>query len=201
MKSQLFRYTIALGMLSFISCDLGDLEGPIPPAYSRTTNPPYEVILDSTNLIGNSGFEESLTGWILDATDGARANFSRSHTAKSGQYSLYANIIQLGQYNWAINAIWESLPLENGERYQVELWVRSTAGSGPMKVSIVRDGSSWQNIHSLWCHGTEAWKQFSFDFTAPDPGGDECKLELNFPNIGYYWIDEVKVQQYVQVDL
>lgn len=201
MQSHLFRHTIVLGMIAFISCDLGDLEGPIPPSYSRTTNPPYEIVLDSTNLIENGDFENGTTGWRFDVDNPGVASFGVSTLGYQSPHSLHADIQQLGNNFWSINLVWDELEMENEERYQVSFNLKSRSGQSSVRVAISMNYEPWTDYVSRTYYPAQVWEEHSFDFTSPAHAADGSLFVFNFNDLGEFWIDNVKVQQYVQVDL
>lgn len=194
------RCFLAVGIIAIIACDLGDLDGPKPPAYTKTVNPPFNIVLDSTNLITNGGFETSLEGWNCFAIEGGQAQYTRSDIAYTGQYSLFADIQLLGANFWSIQAIWETLLLEDGERYKVSLWVKSTPESGSLRIPVGMNYEPWSYYSSPVFYPTETWEELSFDFTSPDDATSGSQLSLMFSYLGEFWIDDIMVQKYVQVD-
>ncbi len=206
MRIYLFRCALAIGVLFVINCDLGDLDGPRPPAYTVTQYDPPEPdpepdpVLDSTNLITNGGFENQLTGWRFDADEPSQTEFTLSSDSYAGQNSLYANIQQLGPHDWYINTIWDPLALEEGVTYQISLWVKSLNETSRIKLAVGMNHDPWSDYSSTFCYTEEIWQQFSFDYTADESVANGSHLSINFDHLGEFFIDEVMVIKHEEVE-
>lgn len=200
------RFIMGLGLVALSACDMGDLSGPKPPPYFETEyfpplpEPEPELTLDSTNLITNSGFESSLAGWDCFTIEGGQAQFSLSDVAYSGLYSLNANIRIVGSNFWSIQAAWDPLFLENGEKYNVSLWVKSPSDTSAFIVMASMNHDPYSNYGSDKFYPSDTWQQFSYDFTAASNATSGSKLAIMFSNLGEYWIDDVMVLKYVEVE-
>lgn len=201
MIRHLLRYVLTLGVVLLASCDLDDLDGPKPPRYTHTTNPPYDIVLDTTNLVPNGDFEDGISDWSVWAIEGGQADFIRSTDAHTGQYSLRAHVRQLGINTWSINAIRGPILINNDQRYLVSLCVKSGGQGERLNVKVTLDHDPWWEYLSQSCNPTTEWEEYSFEFNAPDYAEDGSHFVLNFLKLGVFWIDDVKIQQYVQVDL
>jgi beta-glucanase (GH16 family) len=150
---------------------------------------PVEV---SSNLIKNEGFEKGVKYWKKSAAYPAEAGFILSDTeARSGSYSVFADVLSPGANAWDVQLVQTGIRLEKGKTYSVSLSGMKATGSGEISVSII-------NSTDFTLYGqanfsiTDSWAEYAFNFVAPADASASFNLDLG-SHTGSYYFDDLQL--------
>jgi len=133
----------------------------------------------NAQLNSNGGFESSVVdtvsgteveGWVLDVATGADAVFEIvDDTVRVGIRALKITVNTPGSNAWDIQAVADSIPVQQGETYSYSIWAKS---SGSSQVNFTVGNYAFQEyegvIRPSSPNVTAAWQEYTFTFTVDD---------------------------------
>jgi hypothetical protein len=163
----------------------------LPPA-SQTTLPSGSPA-QAASLVVNGGFEDGLSGWQLQLTDGAQATMTHEPGGGPDASAAARVDISIGsQARSGISLMTSPVALAKGATYVVELAVRS-AEVREVRVRLI-DGAGQTTAARVFPVGT-AWSVISFEVTqlVADPAV-WLGLDLGRSN-ATVWFDNVAIRE------
>ncbi|MEA2580192.1 MAG: hypothetical protein QOE83_1084, partial [Actinomycetota bacterium] len=150
----------------------------------------------SPNLIGNPGFETSMSGW--NASGRAGVTFSQSSTARSGTFSAVitntnSTTVPECTLNDSPNWVKSTVP----GTYQISLWVRADTPGATLKLKIREYTSSGAAVTSGSSTVTlsATWQQVKFPYVVSASGNnlDFNALTLNSAPGTCFYADDASI--------
>ena len=159
----------------------------IPPAVSA---PPSGA---PASLVFNPGFEDGVTGWQIQLTDGAQATLAHVPSAgPDGSAAARVDIAIGSPARSGISLMSREFALGQGQTYIVDLWVKSAAAR---EVSVRMIAAGGQVRASRVVQVGTTWAVITFDVThlAADPNV-QLSLDLGRSD-ATVWFDNIVVRQ------
>ena len=148
---------------------------------------PVEV---TTNMLGNSGFEDGVNYWRKNLGYPASADFMLiTNDAHSGSNSLCLDVKTAGHNPWDVQVSQGDLQLESGEQYQVSFWARTEGGSHTINSAVI-DSATYAVYGGKSFTLTDAWTQYDFNFRAAAGASASFNLDAGI-QAGTYWFDDL----------
>ena len=167
---------------------------PATPSVPPQSSPPSAQPSGApVSLVFNPGFEDGVTGWQLQLTDGAQATLAHEPLGgPDGSAAARVDITTGSPARSGIALLSEAFSLSRGETYVVDLWVKSTAAR---EVSVRLVATSGQVTASRVLQAGTTWTEISFDVThlAADPNV-QLSLDLGRSN-ATVWFDNIVVRK------
>ncbi|PJJ59927.1 glucuronyl esterase domain-containing protein [Hymenobacter chitinivorans] len=144
-----------------------------------------------SQLIGNAGFENGLTGWTTlnstGATISANTVAAEAHTG-TGSMKVVNPTAQPGN-QWRVQVSSAAFSTTIGKQYTISYWVRAAAAGGSIRLSTGPSGAQYQADQTI---GT-AWQQVTWTITA-SLASTTFLFDMGQVATTYY-IDDVSVKE------
>ncbi len=154
------------------------------------------------NLIGNGAFSNSLTGWVQEQHDTAKASFSRTFDYSNSAPSAKIVVTNPGTASWHIQLNYPGLRVTNEQPYTISFSAKASATTN-FDVSVMQAHADWLN--SGYSHGFTLitnWQRFTNTFQA---NMTDSNVRVNFGGMGLslatFWMADVRLQAGGQVGM
>jgi parallel beta-helix repeat protein len=123
-----------------------------------------------TNLVGNPGFETSLTGWNVSGS-GAGVTLTRVAGGHTGSWEARVDNPTSAAASCTLNDSPNWVPTTVGGTYTAELWVRAPSAGATLKLRLREyDGSTLVGTTTTLATLTTSWQKVSVTATVAVPG-------------------------------
>jgi len=193
--SPALAHTFGIGIwnLSVIVTDSRGARDTATATVSANASPPVDSL--GPNLVANSSFEASTSGWSAYGS----ASVTRVPGGHDGLWSLQVRgPLSVGTFGLNDSPNWVGAVPAAGTRFRVSVWMRSmaTLGRCRLRVREYRDGVTIGAAYTNYTYLGIAWQQFTLDYEAAG-GGTTIDLQvLEDPVAGAesFLIDDISVR-------
>jgi hypothetical protein len=147
------------------------------------------------NLIANGAFSTSLSGWVTEQHDLARATTTRTLDFTGGKASAKIAVTAPDTVDWHIQFNYAGLKLTSNQVYTLSFWAKSAPATNA-SVSVMQAHADWAGLgYDRSLALTTNWEQFTGAFQA---SATDSNARVNFGSMGNklatFWFADVRLQ-------
>jgi hypothetical protein len=140
-----------------------------------------------SQIIQNSGFEDSLSHWDCRLANGGNARFEiTSIDTKEGALALIVAVTGIGSSDTAVRVVSSPVEFNISEMYLIRFWARSNKADARMRLDIVTEEATDYIDFRL----RNGWYQYQYAFKAGETQGS---IAFNFETFTTYGIDGIEL--------
>jgi len=147
-------------------------------------------------IVSNSGFESSLTNWTTSTINGSSATFtitSNTGLLHTGTKALTVVVTNSGTASNSVKLTHSSFTTSTARTYLLRFWALSSVRDNQINVNLKGSTTSNQCLFKIWNRmdtNGNGWQMYQYAFKTTET---PTTLELNFNNVGTYYLDDVEI--------
>ena len=154
----------------------------------------------NSELVKNGSFEQNLTSWSSQASNGATATFTAdAANAKDGAKSVKIAVTKAGTENWHVQLKTNNFKVEKGKDYKLSFYAKADAAK--TLVLEVMENQTWKWVMGPSYNVTTEWKKQEIFFNSP-MNSEMLIVAFGWgKQTGTFWLDSVSVTPFYGIGL